>query len=255
MRQRFIDFRLGFIAALVMALLGWCSTAHAADGAPRGWYGRLAPYFWAAGFDGDVTVGSRTVSVNKNFSDIFQHLDFGALGAGEVGYDNWSVFADVIYLDLSTDKTSPGPAAVSASASFQEWIATAALNWRLFASRWGSFKLLAGARYFNMSADLTLRLPERTLTPSATKDWFDPIIGARGRVNLPLHLFIPFYADIGGFDVGSRVSSNGYAGLGYTFGWLDVVLAYRYLYYDYKETNFKLDAVNHGLEVGVVFNL
>lgn len=254
MEQRDLTKGIRFvIAAAVAALvLGTAATASAAEGPEEGWWVRIAPYFWAAGLNGDVTVGERSVAIDKSFSDIFENLDFAALGAVELGKDDWSVLADVIYLDLSADETLPGPAGTEVSANFKEWLVTGALTWRGLRSERGSLGILGGARYVNLQADLELRLPEQTVTPSAEKDWVDPILGVRGRVHLASRLFVPYYLDVGGFGAGSDFASQGFAGLGYGFPWIDVVLAYRYLYMDYQEDNFAYDATTHGLKLGVV---
>jgi hypothetical protein len=242
-----------FVAALAAAfVVGTTSEASAADGPEEGWWVRVSPYFWASGINGDVAVGDRSVEIDKGFSDIWENLDFAALGAVEVGQDDWSVLADVIYLDLSAQETLSGPAAAEVDANFQQWLVTGALTWRGLRGRWGTLGVLGGGRYVNLQTDLEIRLPEQTLTPSAEKDWVDPILGVRGRVYLVSQLFVPYYLDVGGFGVGSDFASQGFTGLGYGFPWIDVVLAYRYLYMDYKEDNFAYDATTHGLKLGVV---
>lgn len=248
-------FRHVFAVMILAVGVGTGTAAHADVPDDSDWYARLAPYFWAASLNGDVTVGERTADVNVSFGDVFSNLDFAALAAFEVGKGDWSVLADVNYLDLSKDATLPAAPGATATVDFQEWLVSAALNWRLYASHWASFKVFVGGRYVNFGTDLTLRLPEQTLTPSASQAWFDPLLGARGRAYLPANLFIPYYIDIGGFQIGSDVSSNGLVGLGYDFGWLSLVLDYRYLYMNYDDDNFAYDAVEHGLLLGVIFEL
>ena len=68
----------------------------------EGWTFTFAPYFWAAGLSGDVAqFGLPTVEVDSSFSDILDHLDFGAMAIGEARYDRYSIFADVMYTKLS----------------------------------------------------------------------------------------------------------------------------------------------------------
>ena len=48
-----------------------------------GWTFSFAPYFWAAGLSGDVAqFGLPEAHVDASFSDIFDHLDFGAMAIG-----------------------------------------------------------------------------------------------------------------------------------------------------------------------------
>lgn len=241
------------IAAVVAALVfGGVAAVSAAEGPEKGWWMRIAPYFWASGIDGDLTVGGRSAMVDESFSDIFDNLDFGALGAVEVGFDDWSVFADVIYLDLSHDETLPGPAASTLEANFQEWLVSGAVTWRGLRGPWGALGIFGGGRYVDLQLDLELRLPEQTVTPSGDRDWFEPILGLRGRFYPSSKLFIPYYLDVGGFGVGSTVSTQGSTGLGYGFPWIDVVLTYRYLYMNYDEDSFAYDLTTHGPALGVV---
>ena len=68
----------------------------------EGWTFTVAPYFWAAGISGDVGLfGLPPVEVDASFSDIFDHLDFGAMAIGEARYDRYSIFGDIIYTKIS----------------------------------------------------------------------------------------------------------------------------------------------------------
>ena len=61
---------------------------------------------------------------------------------------------------------------------------------------------------------------------------WDAIVGIRGRIGLGAKkaLFIPYYLDLGVGE--SDFTWQGIAGLGYAFGWGDIVAAWRHLYYD-----------------------
>ena len=76
----------------------------------EGWTFSVAPYFWAAGISGDVgSFGLPPIDVDASFSDIFDHLDFGAMAIGEARNDRFSIFADVMYSKLGGDGETPGP--------------------------------------------------------------------------------------------------------------------------------------------------
>jgi len=71
---------------LCAALLGLCApiTAPAAEDQAGRWQYELVPYFWAAGMKGDVQSGPLPkTSVDVDFSEIWDNLDFGAMGAFE----------------------------------------------------------------------------------------------------------------------------------------------------------------------------
>jgi hypothetical protein len=74
----------------------------------QGWTFTVAPYFWAAGISGDVgQFGLPPVEVDASFSDIFDHLDFGAMAIGEARYDRYSIFGDIMYTKISGSNGTP----------------------------------------------------------------------------------------------------------------------------------------------------
>ena len=86
-----------------------------------------------------------------------------------------------------------------------------------------------------------------------TKNW-DAIVGARGRVMLGAERrwFVPWYVDVGAGDSDSTWQAM--AGIGYSFGWGDVLAAYRYLDYDMKSGHPIADVNFSGPAVAVVFH-
>jgi hypothetical protein len=99
--------------------------------------------------------------------------------------------------------------------------------------------VLGGARYASIksSADWNLDGPlgilGRSGNASKNVDLFDGIVGILGTVKLSDDgkWYMPFEGDVGGGSK-SSTTANAIIGVGYKFGWGDVVLAYRYLYYD-----------------------
>ena len=72
-------------------------------------------------------------------------------------------------------------------------------------------------------------------------DWWDPVIGLRGRMPLTKKLSANGFADIGGFGAGSEFTWEVFGGLDYAF--TDTISAnagFRYLSIDY-ETSSKAD--------------
>jgi len=89
-----------------------------------------------------------------------------------------------------------------------------------------------------------------------TEYWTDPYIGAAGRYNLRKPFYLTGKADVGGFDVGSKVTVQAYGALG-----CDVTrniyaeLGCRYLYYDYDSDGFLYKVSMYGPQItaGVQF--
>ena len=61
------------------------------------------------------------------------------------------------------------------------------------------------------------------------------------QINLDKNWYLPYYADVG--TGGSQSTWQALAGVGYQFKWGDVLLAYRYLDYNF-DSDFLLDDIN-----------
>ena len=92
-----------------------------------------------------------------------------------------------------------------------------------------------------MSGSLgSIALPDRSGSRSAQLTNWDAIVGVKGRVafGADRRWFVPFYADVGGGD--SDRTYQVMTGLGYRFGWGEVVGQWRYLDYDFGAKADKL---------------
>jgi hypothetical protein len=83
-------------------------------------------------------------------------------------------------------------------------------------------------------------------------DLWDAIIGVRGKARLgESGWFVPYYLDAG--TGSSALTWQGMAGIGHTFKWGDVLLAYRHLYYDQKGDKLIQDIRFSGPALGATF--
>lgn len=94
------------IRSAVLAVL-LVSPAMAAE--DNEWHHTAVIYMIGASIDGTAGVGPVNGDVDISFGDILDNLEFGAMAAyrGEKG--RWAVVADLIYMDLETDKNGLGP--------------------------------------------------------------------------------------------------------------------------------------------------
>jgi hypothetical protein len=86
--------------------------------------------------------------------------------------------------------------------------------------------------------------------------WIDPIVGLRGQINLTRWLFLAAQGDVGGFGVGSQITWNTQATIGFNFTRnIFAELGYRYMYVDYNKNNFLYQMNSYGLfsSIGVKF--
>ncbi|MBV8096308.1 MAG: hypothetical protein JO110_24335 [Acetobacteraceae bacterium] len=83
-------------------------------------------------------------------------------------------------------------------------------------------------------------------------NWVDPVIGLRGRVNLSQAFYLTAESDVGGFGIGSDVAVQEYAALGCQITRnLYSEVGYRFLYDDFRDTNFLYQMALHGAQITV----
>jgi len=85
-----------------------------------------------------------------------------------------------------------------------------------------------------------------------TEYWADPYIGIGGRYKLSKPFYLTGKADVGGFDVGSIITAQGYGGLGYQYNRnIYAELGFRFLYYDYDSDGFLYKVWTYGPQITV----
>jgi len=247
------------------------------------WQFAITPYLWLPNIDGTLKYnippgasGSPEVKVGPN--DYLENLEFAVMINAEARKARWSVFTDVIYLDFSNEtskvksidvvKIGGNPVSSGIDAGTESSLKGAAWTlaggYSVLQGDLGRLELLAGFRYFGLKASTDWNLTATVNGPgggqvfprsgsiSKSEDLWDGIIGLRGRLNLGASQFyIPYYFDIGAGS--SEVTWEGVVGFGYGFKWVDIVLAYRHLYYDMDDDNLVQDMRFSGPALGLTF--
>jgi hypothetical protein len=115
----------------------------------------------------------------------------------------------------------------------------------------------ATARVDQLKAQLSNQVASRVTSQlnrsfSFYDDWFDPLIGLRGRYNLNKAFYLTAESDVGGFGIGSDIAVQAYAALGCQLTRnIFSEIGYRYLYDDFRDTNFLYQLSLHGAQVTV----
>jgi hypothetical protein len=199
-------------------------------------------YFWYGSIGVDSASGG---DVDIDANDLVDALDFGFMTALGAQKGKWSFLVDVIYLDVSDDSDTGGtvpigpgiPVGVHSNVKLKSWIVTPSVGYSVIQSDKFKLDILAGARYLWMEADLELDisgLPQpRQDKISDSEDVWDGIIGVKGQVPLGKSWYVPYYLDVGTGN--SELTWQAMAGIGYKFNKFDVVVAYRYLYWDFDD--------------------
>jgi outer membrane protein OmpA-like peptidoglycan-associated protein len=115
----------------------------------------ITPYLWAAGTDADVTVGGRTVAVERDFSDIVENVDVGGDLLTIARFGRFVLYGQLDFLSLNTGELDNGPTRGELDIDFQA--TTVAMGVQLNGRKPGqTYDLLFGAREVSIEPELTL---------------------------------------------------------------------------------------------------
>jgi len=186
-------------------------------------------------------------------SDILDDLKMAFLGTYAARYDKWSFVADVIYADIGNSATQAitfpeGTFDATVGVDMKTLLMNAGIGYNIVDSENLLLDLVAGVRYLDLEVDVSTNLP-RHPGISASEDFVDFTIGARGFYNINENWYLPYEADIGTGD--SKVSYQLFAGVGYRYDWGDIKLGYRYLDYDMGDGHIVEDLSMSGGILGV----
>ncbi len=219
------------------------------------WHIEWVPiYLWFTALDGNLGVGGKTIPISASFSDVLDRLNIAYMTAADVRKHRVGVLTDFQYLDLSSSEMSTpfGLLYSSAHTDSQEYILDPEIYVRVFENSKGSVDAFAGIRYWHLRSNLDLRaglLP--AFHAGDSKDWVDPVLGARFRLNLRKGWFVMLKGDAGGFGAGSQETWQIYTGGGKEFKQrYSVFLGYRRLSVDYRDGGFIYDTNMNGALVG-----
>lgn len=236
-----------------------------APGAAPGWQFGAMLYGWLPSVSGDLNyalprdTGGGSVSVDAD--KILDALNFTFMASFEARKGDWSVFTDVIYLDLGDDASKSATLSSGATRTLLDadleltgWVWTFAGGYTIWRNERSYLDLLAGARLLSLDTELKLSGAgpfARQRKAEDSVDLWDGIVGATGRLALGDRWFLPYYGDIGagGSDTTWQVA----AGVGYAFDWGEIMLLYRHLEYDQGDDELLKDVSFSGGMLGVNF--
>ena len=211
--------RVRFIA-LVAAIISTSATAEPL--APRGmndndWRFSVGSYaFVPVSTTGDSTIAGGTVDLDIDLSDALDLLNFAIAGRAEVWKGDFGFILDASYADLGGggDIALPGPGGGTANIDVsieQGWV-TLLGAYRVAhgdldeSGRRFSFDLQAGARYNSLKQEIDASVdigpaPGIQTDLGGTETWWEPVVGARGIVELNERWSAVLMGDVGGFGV------------------------------------------------------
>ena len=100
-----------FVVLVVIIVVLASPSAGAQTGSSE-WQFAIAPYLWAAGMDGTLTVGEMEQDIDYPFSDVLSDLDFALMGHFDMRNERWVISSDLVSVDLGrsqeVDPIEPG---------------------------------------------------------------------------------------------------------------------------------------------------
>lgn len=187
-----------------------------------GWTFDVAPfYLWVPALDGTTTVRGISADVDLSVGDtldlLFDSFKFAATGRAEARKGNALLTLDLMYMNL--EENSQTDVGLGVTTQFKQLILEFGggyhlLDWSLTGEGKPTVgvDLLAGGRFVHLESDLTI---ENFVDVDRSRDWLDPFVGARLRVDVIERLSVSVRGDIGGFGAGSHFTWNMVAILAY----------------------------------------
>lgn len=276
-------FARRLIGPVVALGLGAALPVQAQTQGPGGnWTFSVTPYLWLPSVNGTLAFeppsggGGPEVGVGPN--DWLEDLNGVFMISGEARQGPWAIFGDYIYLDFQDEASrirnvefggSRVPVAAEANLDTRSELRGSlfmlAASHSVVDDPRYTLELFGGLRYLTLKASVDWRLSAGVTAPSGgasfastgqrsqREELWDGIVGARGRVRVGQEgkWFMPYALDLGTGT--SRFTWQALAGVGYSFGWGDVLLAYRHLSYDMDDGKLLQDLRFGGAAVGATF--
>ena len=240
------------------------------------WHFDLTPYFWATSMYSNIEIGPFSFQSDTRFKDIFSNLVYAVPIHFEFGSGRWTVITDVLYVKEQMNQDAqytifpklPDKSTIDISAVYTlsklQWEALGAYAVRKHNKKNAACKIdaLIGVRFTRLENTLDITkegiLDTLSVFPfSLTEQYVDPLIGASYTARI--HEKWKFYlrADIGGFSVGSKFTSNIITSLSFqAVRFMDLNLGYRWLYTNYDNGKSGAEYYsNKSNEIGPIFSL
>ncbi|HKR23445.1 MAG TPA: hypothetical protein VJS17_12660, partial [Pyrinomonadaceae bacterium] len=152
---------------------------------------------------------------------------------------------------------TPSPFFGDIEVEVKELIVEPAVAYRVLKTERGSIDLIGGARFWHVKTHLTFQpriLP--LVDVEGSRNWGDPIVGARGTVSLSPRVFLLGRFDAGGFGVSSDFTGQVVGAVGFQVKpRVALIGGYRYLRVDYNDDGFVFKTAMNGIMLGAKFRL
>ena len=259
-----------------IGLIFICSSAYCQEDDPcvkkEKWEFSFTPYLNLESIDAKSTVSGITADLDVDFSDIWDKADvWGAAFVFGGRKGKWGFLFNAKYTDIKGDfkeKDLAIPIFNRVKVDIEQAIVDGTLTYRLFEGplRKGCYLRTAidvrgGARYTYLKQEISPRLNNDFSTKlGKSKDWVEPLVGAKMLVRLTKKVSWIAYGNVSGFGVGSASDKTWDITTGFDFRLFEkasLKLAYRIYDIDYSNGSgteeFGLDGKLEGPWLGMTF--
>lgn len=221
----------------------------------QAWHFLFAPYLWASGLSGNMSIANRTVDISESFKDILDDLDFGAEAHIEANRGLWTFMVDPTYLKLSDNFTV---STLNNEITQKLWLVDTGIFARILdlssSEQSTTVELLGGGRYMQLDASLDI---DSLASFSNNENSFSPIVGMRIKHWFSSRTQVWIRGDYGGFHVdGMDETWSANAGLSYAVSkHVEIGAAYKVLKLDFTDNanHFSMNTLMYGPMIGIGF--
>jgi hypothetical protein len=213
------------------------------DSAEKKWRFDFMLYGLFASLNGSVTVKGHSADEDIGAQQIVSNLQFTMAGRTRLSYERWFTAFDIFYVGLAGAAQHP-----PADLTFHQWIGQGIAGYGVC----DRFDVFAGARYNQMNVEVDFQGPLGKQR-SGVQDWWDPIVGGIFKDRFVEHFGYAIYADVGGFGLGSRITTKFEPMISWYMGQhASLDLSYQLYYADYHNSSdgFVYDSLMYGPLVG-----
>ena len=115
---------------------------------------QVSPFLWASGIEGDVGVGSLTVPVEVEFSELVENLEGGLMLYGRATWGRWSLGLEGVWMELGSEPTPTELNLATAEVEFEQILIDAQVAYAVVDRPTFRVDLIGGAKYNRITVGL-----------------------------------------------------------------------------------------------------
>ncbi len=236
--------------ALALVAMGGSSRAGAQIDTSGKWRFTVTPDLWALSLHGRVGVGPVATNADISFHDLLKALRFAFMANAEVRKGRWFGDIDVLYASLGKENVIAFRGDTGSLELTQKMSIIQPVGGYTIGNQKWSVDFLGGFRAWDLRTTIDVDVTRRPSNPhSIARGWPDATAGFRFHW-LPYQKLRVLAGGDGGGG-GSHGTWQAYGVVGYD-AWSRVALGagYRYLFVNYEDSNYLLDADLRGFGLG-----